>query len=85
MAPDEKVTADDEREDFAAQLSRALAMPPPRADDWNTLLWALADRTATGKWVIILDEINCRMFPAARSASAPTRLLGRHPPSVPPP
>ena len=33
MAPDEKVTANDEREDFAAQLSRALAMPPPRADD----------------------------------------------------
>jgi hypothetical protein len=58
MAPDEKITAADEREDFALQLSRALAMPPPRADDWNTLLWALADRTATGKWVIILDEIN---------------------------
>ena len=58
MAPDEKVTANDEREDFAAQLSRALAMPPPRADDWNTLLWALADRTAAGKWVVILDEIN---------------------------
>jgi hypothetical protein len=36
MAPDEKVTAADEREDFASQLSRALSMPPPRADDWNT-------------------------------------------------
>jgi AAA+ ATPase superfamily predicted ATPase len=58
MAPDEKVTAADEREDFASQLSRALSMPPPRADDWNTLLWTLADRTATGKWVVILDEIN---------------------------
>ena len=58
MAPDEKVTAADEREDFASQLSRALSIPPPRADDWNTLLWALADRTATGKWVVILDEIN---------------------------
>jgi hypothetical protein len=58
MAPDEKVTAAEEREDFASQLSRALSIPPPRADDWNTLLWALADRTATGKWVIILDEIN---------------------------
>src|ERR1700678_1279426 len=58
MAPNEKVTAHEEREDFAAQLSRALALPPPRADDWNTLLWALADRTATGKWVAIPDEIN---------------------------
>jgi uncharacterized protein len=26
--------------------------------DWNTLLWALAERTARGKWVVILDEIN---------------------------
>jgi AAA+ ATPase superfamily predicted ATPase len=58
MAPNEKITAADEREDFASQLSRALSIPPPRADDWNTLLWALADRTATGKWVVILDEIN---------------------------
>lgn len=58
MTPDEKVSAADERDDFALQLSRALAIPPPRADDWNTLLWALADRTRQGKWVIILDEIN---------------------------
>jgi len=58
MAPDDKVSAADEREDFAQQLARALAIPPPRADDWNVPLWALADRTATGRWVIILDEVN---------------------------
>lgn len=58
MTPDEKVSAADEREDFALQLSRSLPIPPPRSDDWNTLLWALADRTGHGKWVIILDEIN---------------------------
>jgi len=29
LAPDEKITAADEREDFALQLSRALAIPPP--------------------------------------------------------
>jgi hypothetical protein len=40
MAPDEKVKAVDEREDFASQISRALSTPPPRVDDWNTLLWA---------------------------------------------
>lgn len=28
------------------------------SDDWNTLLWTLAERTASGKWVVILDEIN---------------------------
>jgi uncharacterized protein len=32
MAPDDKVTAQDEREDFAQQLSRMLSIPPPRAD-----------------------------------------------------
>jgi hypothetical protein len=46
-------------------------MPPPRADDWNTLLWALTDRTATGKWVIILDEIN---WLGARDATFPGKL-----------
>lgn len=58
LAPDDKTTAASEREDFALQLARALHIAPPRAEDWNTLLWALADRTTTGKWVIILDEIN---------------------------
>jgi uncharacterized protein len=58
LAPDERTSAAAEREDFAQQLSQALAMPAPRADDWNVLLWALAERTARGKWVIILDEIN---------------------------
>jgi uncharacterized protein len=58
MAPSAQITAADEREDFALQLSRKLGMPAPRADDWNTLLWALADRTREGKWVVILDEIN---------------------------
>ncbi len=58
MAPEENTTAADEREDFALQLSRELNTPPPRSDDWNTLLWALADKTRRGKRVIILDEIN---------------------------
>jgi predicted AAA+ superfamily ATPase len=58
LAPSEKTSPATEREDFALQLSQAFSMPAPRADDWNTLLWALAERTATGKWVIILDEIN---------------------------
>jgi uncharacterized protein len=58
MAPEEHTTAEDEREDFALQLSRELNIPPPRPDDWNTLLWALADKTKRGKRVVILDEIN---------------------------
>lgn len=58
LAPDGAFTAELEREDFARQLQRELHIPLPRADDWNTLLWTLADRTAEGRHLIILDEIN---------------------------
>lgn len=58
LPPDRKLTAQEEREDFAQQLSQELDIPPPRADDWNTLLWALADRARAGRWLIVLDEIN---------------------------
>lgn len=53
-----QVTAAGEREDFALQLSTGLGMPPPCAGDWNTLLWALSERTRKGKWIVILEEIN---------------------------
>jgi len=58
LPPSAKLTAEREREDFAQQLARQLKVPAPRADDWNTLLWTLADRTRTGRQLIILDEIN---------------------------
>jgi uncharacterized protein len=52
------LTAGQEREDFAQQINRQLGIPAPRADDWNTLLWSVADRTRTGRHLIVLDEIN---------------------------
>lgn len=58
LPPSAKLTAEQEREDFAQQLARQLDIPPPRADDWNTLFWALAERTRKGRHLIILDEIN---------------------------
>lgn len=58
LPPSAKLSAEQEREDFAQQFARQLRVPPPRADDWNTLLWALADRTREGRQLIILDEIN---------------------------
>jgi len=44
LPPEKKLTAHEEREDFAQQLSQKMDIPPPRAGDWNVLLWALADR-----------------------------------------
>jgi uncharacterized protein len=58
LPPSARLTPAQEREDFAQQIARQLRIPPPRADDWNTLLWTLADRTAQGRYLVILDEIN---------------------------
>jgi uncharacterized protein len=58
LPPTAHLTAEREREDFAQQISRQLGIPAPRADDWNALLWSVADRTRTGKHLIVLDEIN---------------------------
>ena len=58
LPPTEKLNARQEREDFAQQISRQAGVPAPRADDWNTLLWSLADQTKTGRYLIVLDEIN---------------------------
>lgn len=58
LPPSAKLTPVQEREDFAQQMARQLHIPPPRADDWNTLLWTLADRTTQGRYLVILDEIN---------------------------
>lgn len=58
LPPSAKLTPAQEREDFAQQMARQLRIPPPRADDWNALLWTLADRTAQGRYLVILDEIN---------------------------
>jgi uncharacterized protein len=58
LPPTAGLTAAQERDDFASQIGRQLGIPAPRADDWNTLLWSIADRAKTGRHLIVLDEIN---------------------------
>ena len=58
LPPTAHLTAGQEREDFAQQINRQLGIPAPRADDWNALLWTIADRTRTGRQLVVLDEIN---------------------------
>ncbi len=58
LPPTEQLTAAQEREDFAQQIHRQLRIPAPRADDWNTLLWTLADQCRSGRYLIVFDEIN---------------------------
>lgn len=57
LPPTAHLTAAQEREDFAQQISRQLGIPAPRADDWNTLLWSLADRSKAGRHLLVLDEL----------------------------
>ncbi len=58
LPPTAALSAEQEREDFAQQIGRQFAIPAPRGDDWNTLLWSIADRTRVGRFLIVLDEIN---------------------------
>jgi len=47
-----------ERDNFASQLARVFKMPKPKADNWEDLLWHLADRVKGGNAILVLDEIN---------------------------
>lgn len=58
LPPEEKITDQDQREYFAQQLSLKFHIPPPRANDWTELFWALAERLQEGRVLIVLDEIS---------------------------
>ena len=59
MAPEERISAQDERDYFAKQLSKSFSIPTPPALDWADLLWTLADRVRIeGKCIVVFDEIN---------------------------
>lgn len=58
LAPVQGVTAADQRHSFAQQMALQLHMPEPRSEHWEELFWHLADRTKTGRVVILLDEIS---------------------------
>jgi hypothetical protein len=59
MAPEEGITAQDERDYFAKQLTHIFSIPVPPATDWTDLLWTLADRLKLEKKsIVVFDEIN---------------------------
>ncbi len=67
LPPSAKLTADQEREDFAQQFSRQLHIPAPRADDWNTLFWllpiGLAQDGSSSYWMRSIGW-DCRIRPS---------------------
>lgn len=58
LAPTERISAQDQRDEFAKSLSRIFQMPPPYSSDWGDLFWHLAEQTKTGRIVILLDELS---------------------------
>lgn len=58
LPPDENVTAEMERDHFARQLQEQLGVRGIRTDDWDNLLWHLAQNVQQGQVLVVFDEIN---------------------------
>lgn len=57
LAPEKGMTAQNQREEFARQLTTEVGLRGIKAEDWGDLFWHLAQRTQQGRILIILDEI----------------------------
>ncbi len=58
LAPEDGISAQEQREHFAEQLSEQLDIGRLPAENWDNLLWRLAKATESSPQLIILDEIN---------------------------
>lgn len=58
LPPEQKVTAQDQREEFCRQLQEQIGVPGLKADDWGDIFWHLSQYTQNGRVVVVLDEIN---------------------------
>lgn len=58
LPPNEKTTAQSQRDDFANQLSTQTNLPAIQADDWSKLFLLLAKETEQGQVIILFDEIS---------------------------
>ncbi len=58
LPPTPGMSAQKQRDDFAKQIHRELAIPLPRSDDWGDLFWTVAAHTKTNDIIIVIDEIS---------------------------
>lgn len=58
LAPTDKTTAQDQRDNFSRQLSTMTGLPEITVNDWSKLFLLLARETKTGRVIILLDEIS---------------------------
>lgn len=57
LFPQEKMRAQDQRDEFSRETSRMLDIPLFKSLDWGDLFWNLSLHTAQGRVIILLDEI----------------------------
>ena len=57
LAPDKDTTAQAQRNEFIRQFSEQFNLPRIQADDWGDIFTWLGKMTATGRAIVILDEI----------------------------
>ncbi|NGX62011.1 MAG: hypothetical protein K940chlam9_01504 [Chlamydiae bacterium] len=57
LAPDKGITAQSQRDEFAYHLSKQTGLPEIKTDDWSKLFTLLAEKTKSGRCIILLDEI----------------------------
>lgn len=58
LAPEKKVTAADQREEFCRQMQKQVGLRGLKSDDWGDLFWHLSQYTMEGGIILVLDEIN---------------------------
>lgn len=59
LAPNEKTTAQSQRDDFALQMERLLNVPALQyARDWGDLFWRLSQYVQSEPLILVFDEIN---------------------------
>src|SRR3989344_3165827 len=58
LPPGNKITAQDQRNEFAKQLATQTALPSLQVPDWSDLFTLLAQQTKEHRIIILLDEIS---------------------------
>ena len=58
LAPDSKITAEDQRKEFCRQFAIQFSIPNPNYNDWGDIFWAIAERVKKGRVLLFLDEIS---------------------------
>lgn len=58
LAPEEKVTAQDQRNEFVRQMKNKMGIRGIKSDDWGDIFWNLSQHLGQGRIILVFDEIN---------------------------